>query len=94
MTLGILTAHYAAANDYHRDIAACERMLEVGLLLEQVRCDVMRFWRHLGNQAVAVKQYRTLTELLVDELGTDPMPGTQALYTELASGDCQKAPLK
>jgi two-component SAPR family response regulator len=76
MTLGILTAHYAAANDYHRDIAACERMLEVGLLLEQVRCDVMRFWRHLGNRAVAVKQYRTLTELLVDELGTDPMPGT------------------
>jgi DNA-binding SARP family transcriptional activator len=65
-------------------------MLEVGPLLEQVRCDLMRFWRHLGNRAVVVNQYRTLTELLVGELGTDPMPGTLVLYTELASGVARK----
>jgi len=81
--LRILTTHYAATNDYHRAIAACERMLEIDPLLEQVHCDLMRFWQRLGNRAAIKKQYQTLTKLLADELSTDPMPETQALYTEL-----------
>jgi LuxR family maltose regulon positive regulatory protein len=82
--LRILTAHHAAANDYHRAILACERMLEVDPLLEQVHCDLMRFWHRLGSRAAVVKQYHTLSRLLADELAADPMPETQALYTELA----------
>lgn len=81
--LRILTAHYAATNDYHRAIATCERMLEVDPLLEQVHCDLMRFWHRLGNRAAVVKQYQTLTKLLADELDADPLPETQALYAEL-----------
>ncbi len=81
--LRILTAHYAAANDYHRAIAACERMLEVDPLLEQVHCELMRFWHRLGNRAAVVKQYQTLTRLLADELAADPLPETKALYAEL-----------
>jgi len=85
--LRILTAHYAAINDYHRAILACERMLEADPLLEQVHCDLMRFWHRLGNRAAVVKQYRTLTQLLADELGSDPMPETQSLYVELTGDD-------
>lgn len=81
--LRVLVAHYAAVHDYHQAIAVCERMLETDPLLEQVHCDLMRFWQCLGNQAAVVKQYQTLTQLLTDELGTDPMPETQALYAEL-----------
>jgi len=81
--LRILTAHYAAVNDYHRAIAACERMLEVDPLLEQVHCDLMRFWHRLGNRAAVVKQYQTLSKLLAEELDAGPMPETQALYAEL-----------
>lgn len=81
--LRILTAHYAAANHYHRAIVACERMLDVDHLLEQAHCDLMRFWHRLGNRAAVVKQYQTLTGLLADELAADPMPETQALYAEL-----------
>ncbi len=85
--LRILTAHYAAINDYHRAILACERMLEADPLLEQVHCDLMRFWHRLGNRAAVVKQYRALGRLLADELGTDPMPETQSLYVELTGHD-------
>ncbi len=82
-TLRLLTAHYAAGGDYHHAIAACERMLDVDPLLEQVHCDLMRFWHRLGNRAAVEKQYRTLTRLLTEELNADPMPETQALYMEL-----------
>jgi len=82
--LRFLAAHYAAGGDYHHAIATCERMLELNPLLEQVHCDLMRFWRRLGNRAAVEKQYRILTHLLVEELGADPMPDTQALYAELS----------
>ena len=84
-TLHLLTAHYAAGGDYHNAIAACERMLEVDPLLEQVHCDLMRFWRRLGNRAAVEKQYRTLARLLADELDADPMPETLSLYAELVA---------
>ncbi|GAB4542126.1 MAG: hypothetical protein Kow0063_33710 [Anaerolineae bacterium] len=87
--LRILVAHYATINDYHRAVLACERMLEVDPLLEQVYCDLMRFWHRLGNRAAVVRQYRMLTQLLADELGADPMPETQALYAELGGDNPQ-----
>jgi LuxR family maltose regulon positive regulatory protein len=90
--LRILTAHYAAVNDHHRAIATCERMLEVDPLLEQVHCDLMRFWHRLGNRAAVARQYRTLTQLLADELAADPMPETQALYAELAGEGSTPSP--
>jgi LuxR family maltose regulon positive regulatory protein len=82
--LRFLAAHYAAAGDCHRAVAMCERMLEMDPLLEQVHCDLMRFWRRLGNRAAVEKQYRTLTRLLAQELDADPMPETQSLYAELS----------
>ncbi|HEY73187.1 MAG: hypothetical protein DRJ03_18025 [Chloroflexi bacterium] len=83
--LRFLATHYAAAGNYHQAIAACERMLDVDPLLEQVHCDLMRFWRRLGNRAAVEKQYQALTRLLAEELDADPMPETQALYAELGS---------
>jgi len=81
--LRFLAAHYTAIGDYHRAISACERMLEVDPLLEQVHCDLMRLWHRLGNRAALVKQYQTLVGLLAEELSTDPLLETQALYAEL-----------
>jgi DNA-binding SARP family transcriptional activator len=43
----------------------------------------MRLWQRLGDRTAVVKQYRILSQLLADELATDPMPETQALYAEL-----------
>lgn len=82
--LRFLVAHYAAAGDYHQAIAACERMLEIDPLLEQTHCDLMRFWHGLGNRVAVVKQYKTLKEILAEEMSMEPMPETQALYAELA----------
>jgi len=81
--LRFLTAHYAANGDYHSAILACERMLEADPLLEQIHCDLMRFWHRVGNRAGVVKQYQKLSRLLDREMDTDPMPETQALYAEL-----------
>lgn len=83
--LRFLAAHYAAAGNYHHAIATCERMLEMDPLLEQVHCDLMRFWHRLGNRAAVEKRYRALTRLLAQELDADPMPETQSLYAELSS---------
>ena len=78
-----LVAQYGASGEYRRAIAACERILELDPLQEQVHCDLMRFWHRLGNRAAVVKQYQALTRLLRDEIGVDPMPETQAVYAEL-----------
>jgi LuxR family maltose regulon positive regulatory protein len=92
--LRLLVAHYTTSGDYHQATAACERILEVDPLLEQTHCDLMRLWHRLGNQAAVVKQYQTLTRLLMEELDTDPMPETRTLYTELVGNKPQVVPVR
>lgn len=84
-TLRLLAAHYATHGDYLGAIRACERILEVDPLMEQVHCEVMRLWHRLGDRAAVIRQYQALTGLLREELGTEPMPETKALYAELVS---------
>lgn len=44
---------------------------------------LMRVHAALGNLAEALRVYETCRTLLADELGTDPSPDTQKLFTEL-----------
>ncbi len=81
--LRTLVAAYTAAGDYTRAVWACERMLEVDPLLEEVHCELMRLWHRMGNRAAVIRQYERLVQLLAQEVCASPLPETQRLLREL-----------
>jgi DNA-binding SARP family transcriptional activator len=47
----------------------------------------MRLYLETGQLALAARQYQTCCQILEKELNITPMPETQALYTQIATGD-------
>ena len=64
-----------------------ETLLAVDPLHEAGYQQLMRIHMQMGNRAAALNRYETLRTLLVEQLGVDPDPASQALHLELLQAD-------
>ena len=71
--------------EYENALRKFSRVVELDVLFEEAHRYVMRCLAQLGDRAGALKQYYTLADLLLEELGADPDLTTTALYEQLAS---------
>ena len=85
--LQVLAKHHASRKEFEEAIAYCRKVLDKDPLLENVHCQTMRYYGQLGDRNGAIRQYRWLEQILVDELGVEPMPDTQELYRALMDSE-------
>lgn len=78
-----LSQLYSAAQQGREAQRTIEKLLALDPLHEEAHRHLMRLQLHAGNRAAALRQYETLRSLLIEELGIDPDPATQALHLEL-----------
>ncbi len=81
--LQVLAAHQAGRGDYEQALAYGRQVLVKDPLLEEVHCQMMRYYGQLEDRNRVIRQYRQLETILADELEIEPMPETQALYQNL-----------
>lgn len=72
--------------DVEGAIAYYRRALEVDGTHEALYRDLMRALWRLGRRDEALRQYRVCQEILARELGIRPLPETEILYRQIASG--------
>lgn len=65
-------------------VAYYRRALEVDAAQEAIHRGLMRALWQLGRRDEALRQYRLCQEVLGKELGTRPLPETEALYDQIA----------
>ena len=83
---------YTSEKRYLEAQQTIEKLLIVDPLHEAGHQQLMRLYTQMGNRAAALRQYDTLRTRLIDELGVDPDPATQALHLELLQADERPAP--
>lgn len=66
--------------DYAQAIAYAQQMLQHDPLHEEAVCQLMRLRHASGDRAGALQEYARFTQRLSQELASDPLPATQALY--------------
>lgn len=71
------------AGNYPEALDLAQRALHENRFLEDVHCEVMEYYHHLGNRQGVIRQYHLLTEILRDELQVEPLPQTISLYQRL-----------
>jgi DNA-binding SARP family transcriptional activator len=84
LTLGQLhlqTGNQAEAARAYRQAITCDSYLEAA------HRGLMRCFARQGEPAQAVRVYKTLCQLFLDELGSPPSPETVALYEQLRRGE-------
>ena len=79
-TLGRLLAGRGV---YDRAIEAYRKLLSLDNLVEDAHRELMRCYALKGEHGLAVRQYKTLVEILRDELGVSPSSETTALFRSL-----------
>jgi two-component SAPR family response regulator len=84
--LQVLAAHRAGRGDYETALAYGRQVLVKDPLLEEVHCQMMRYYGQLGDRSGLVRQHQQFSTVLADELGIEPMQETQQLYQALLSG--------
>ncbi|MFN2221413.1 MAG: BTAD domain-containing putative transcriptional regulator [Candidatus Promineifilaceae bacterium] len=70
---------YAAAEKVAR------RQIQIEPWREEAHRQLMRVMAYQGRRGDALRQYKRLAELLMSELGLEPMPATQRLRRQIAS---------
>jgi len=78
-----LAAHRAAAGNYREALLLAQRALQIDPLLEDVYCEAMRYCAGLKDRGSLLRHYQSLQQVLDEELGDQPLPATQQLYTAL-----------
>jgi DNA-binding SARP family transcriptional activator len=84
LDLGVLLfseGRYREAAEFYRKIVAMDRYSEAAHR-ELMRCEAA-----LGERGRALGHYRSLVELLREELGSSPAPETVALYEDILRGE-------
>src|ERR1041384_8021117 len=84
-TLKELADHHHRADEFDQSIAYCRMILTHDPYREDVHRQLMDSYARIGNRAAVREQYETLTRLLRDELGVDPLPETVTTYKRLMS---------
>jgi DNA-binding SARP family transcriptional activator len=82
--LAALVASLRAARDYAPAIAAAQRLLADDPWRDDVLRTLMRLRHEAGDRAGALQEYERFARALRDELGTEPMAETQAVYAAIA----------
>ena len=81
-----LTTYYEQSKAYRPALALCERQLALDPWCEQAHQQFMRLLALSGQRSSALAHFERCRRLLADELGVEPSPTTQALYTQLQTG--------
>ncbi|MBN1149329.1 MAG: tetratricopeptide repeat protein [Anaerolineales bacterium] len=81
--LGRLVAGYKSQGQYEKALAHARTLLSEEPWFEEGHREVMRLYHLLGRNAEAHRQYQLCRQVLLDELGIEPSPETQALAAEL-----------
>jgi DNA-binding SARP family transcriptional activator/predicted ATPase len=71
---------------YEQALACAQRLTAADPLREEAHRELMRLYHLQGRSQAALEQFVALRDLLVQELGTRPMPATVALYQEITAG--------
>lgn len=86
---------HAADADWARALALTRWALGIDPLRERLHRQVMHLYEQAGDRAAALAHYRTVSQLLRDELGVPPDPATQRVYRDIlaASEQAMQPPL-
>lgn len=84
--LHLLTAHYTSRGVYREAIAYTERVLAMEPGQEEAHRQMMSLLTLSGQQAAALRQYKTCRRVLTEEWGIEPEEETTALYEQIRDG--------
>lgn len=84
--LRALAASRATEGNYENAQALLQRAITLDPLLEDLYCNLMRYYAEVGNRSGVARQYQLLSQHLGDELGVPPSATTQDLYAQLMAG--------
>jgi len=89
-----LSNHYAAQGEAGRNkaIEATAQLLALEPWREESHRQMMELLARDGQRSAALAQYETCRRILAEELGTEPMPETTALYERLKSAETAPSP--
>jgi len=74
---------YLANSQYEFALDICQRLLVDDPSLEEAHCLAMHAYASLGNRTAIARQYETLRDTLLSEIGVSPSPQTEALIQSL-----------
>ncbi|MGD9002071.1 MAG: AAA family ATPase, partial [Anaerolineae bacterium] len=89
----LMVGHEARA-DHQAALATALRLLGRDPLREDAHRTAMRAYCHLGQRNAALEQYRHCQEVVLGELGTEPMAETTELYQAILEGRFEVRPLR
>jgi two-component SAPR family response regulator len=75
-----LMNYYTHQNLFEQSIACGQQILNIDPLREEIHRELMRIYSTSGQRPLAVHQYKICREVLMAELGIEPMQETQNLY--------------
>lgn len=81
--LGRLANCHARQGHYRRAQEVCQQAIALDPLRESLYRQAMIYHCKLGQRDQALRLFERCRNILVDELGVDPMPETLALYTKI-----------
>jgi LuxR family maltose regulon positive regulatory protein len=85
-----LIQDFIARGDRDEAVAACQRLLVLDPLQEDIHRLLMRLYWETGQRPQALRQYNTYRDLLQRELRIEPLEETQELYQRILQ--CEVAP--
>lgn len=81
--LSRLMYHHHQQKEWPKSIHYGQRILQIDPFREQIHRELMLLYLENGQRSQAIQQYELCHRLLVEELGIEPLPETQALYQEI-----------
>ena len=90
--LRYLTTAYEHNGDYERALIHVRRHLDLDPWEEEAHQRAMRLSVMLGRRGAALAQFEICRRVLVEELGIEPSPVTQALVAAIQKGELEERP--
>ncbi len=91
--LARLMVGHEARGDHQAALAAALRLLRRDPLREDAHRMAMRSYARLGRRSEALEQYERCRDVVLQELGAEPMVETSELYREILEGRFRVGPL-
>lgn len=83
--LAHLMRYYEHNGEWDNGLICGQKILDIDPLREQVHRCMMTLYLKSGQPILAIQQYRRCERILLQELGIQPRPATQALLAEVMS---------
>lgn len=91
--LSRLAALHAQRHEFSESITCCQQILTIDPLREEVHRELIQFFVAAARPQEALRQFHACAAILKQELGTDPMPETLALFHQLPAQTWRPPPL-